>query len=268
MAAASFPDGIIGPVSLKPALVTKTGALTPFAAFIEYSGTIVAPPGITNVGMQGFDFHPTISWSTGQVFATVPAFLARPTYAPLTAVTDTLSILSGFLAQPVYNPAGGVTPLVAGYSAEVVIGAFTGTVTEVIGYNFRTVLGGNVAVGANAVVAKVCGLRMGNASGSGTVTEQVGVDLDALTKGTTNLSLRSAGASAEMRHLGSAVFGANATRTNASVALEVQSTTQALLLSRMTTTQRDAMTGVNGMLIYNSTLSAVQGFVAGAWASL
>ena len=55
---------------------------------------------------------------------------------------------------------------------------------------------------------------------------------------------------------------------NASAILDLTSTTGALLLPRMTTTQRDALTAVNGMLIYNSTLNKFQGYENGAWASL
>ena len=55
---------------------------------------------------------------------------------------------------------------------------------------------------------------------------------------------------------------------NASAILDLTSTTGALLIPRMTTTQRDALTAVNGMLIYNSTLNKFQGYENGAWASL
>jgi hypothetical protein len=53
-----------------------------------------------------------------------------------------------------------------------------------------------------------------------------------------------------------------------SAKLELSSTTGALLLTRMTTTQRNALTAVNGMLIYNSTLNKFQGREGGAWVSL
>lgn len=39
----------------------------------------------------------------------------------------------------------------------------------------------------------------------------------------------------------------------------------AMLLPRMTTTVRDAMTSVNGMIIYNTTTATFQGYEAGAW---
>lgn len=50
-----------------------------------------------------------------------------------------------------------------------------------------------------------------------------------------------------------------------SAKLEIASTTGALLIPRMTTTQRDALTAVNGMIIYNSTAAKFQGYEAGAW---
>jgi hypothetical protein len=53
-----------------------------------------------------------------------------------------------------------------------------------------------------------------------------------------------------------------------SAILDITSTTGALLLPRMTTTQRDALTAVNGMLIYNSTDNKFQGYENGAWANL
>lgn len=54
----------------------------------------------------------------------------------------------------------------------------------------------------------------------------------------------------------------------ASAALEILSTTGALLLPRMTDGQRDALTGVDGMVVYNTTVSAVQARVSGAWTAL
>lgn len=62
--------------------------------------------------------------------------------------------------------------------------------------------------------------------------------------------------------------GSNDTPTNASVGLEVDSTTLAFVLSRMTTAERNALTAVNGMLIYNVTDNKFQGYENGAWANL
>lgn len=56
--------------------------------------------------------------------------------------------------------------------------------------------------------------------------------------------------------------------TNNSVGIELKSTVKAFLPSRMTTTQRDALTAVNGMVLYNSTTDKLQVYAAGAWVDL
>lgn len=48
----------------------------------------------------------------------------------------------------------------------------------------------------------------------------------------------------------------------------IASTTGALLLPRMTTVQRDALTAVNGMILHNTTLNKIQIYESGAWASV
>jgi|TARA_R110000751_G_scaffold7791_3_gene31353 hypothetical protein len=39
-------------------------------------------------------------------------------------------------------------------------------------------------------------------------------------------------------------------------------------VNTLTTTQRNALTAANGMIIYNSTDSKLQGYQGGAWANL
>lgn len=53
-----------------------------------------------------------------------------------------------------------------------------------------------------------------------------------------------------------------------SAMLDMQGTTGALLVPRMTSTQRDALTPTNGMIIYNSTTATMQGYIASAWANM
>lgn len=62
--------------------------------------------------------------------------------------------------------------------------------------------------------------------------------------------------------------GSDDTVTNTSVGLEVKSTTKAFMNARMTSTQRDALTAVNGMQIYNSTTDKLQVYAAGVWTDL
>jgi len=63
-------------------------------------------------------------------------------------------------------------------------------------------------------------------------------------------------------------IGIGTTSPATSAKVEISSTTGALLLPRMTTTQRNALTAVNGMILYNSTTGTIQGYTAGTWISL
>jgi len=56
--------------------------------------------------------------------------------------------------------------------------------------------------------------------------------------------------------------------SNSSVALEVKSTTKAFLNARMTTSERNALTAINGMTIYNVTDDKFQGYAGGSWVDL
>lgn len=56
--------------------------------------------------------------------------------------------------------------------------------------------------------------------------------------------------------------------TNSSVGIELRSTTKAILNSRMTTSERNALTAVNGMQVYNTTTDKLQVYAAGSWVDL
>jgi len=70
-----------------------------------------------------------------------------------------------------------------------------------------------------------------------------------------------------------AVIGANtpAAITGTAVigtSIEVTGTAGALELSVLTTTQRNALTATNGMVVYNSTTSKIEAYAGGAWVQL
>lgn len=73
---------------------------------------------------------------------------------------------------------------------------------------------------------------------------------------------------ARIDNAGRFIVGGSTSASGASAGIELQSTTTALLLSRMTTTQRDAMTPINGMIIYNTTTNTIQGYQNSAWSNL
>lgn len=62
--------------------------------------------------------------------------------------------------------------------------------------------------------------------------------------------------------------GTTSAFTNASAGIELQSTTLALLLSRMNNAAESALTAVNGMLIYNSETNKFRAYENGAWADV
>lgn len=59
--------------------------------------------------------------------------------------------------------------------------------------------------------------------------------------------------------------GSDDTVANANVALQIKSTTKAFVLSTITTTERDAMTPVQGMVIFNTTTLAMEVYNGSAW---
>ena len=62
--------------------------------------------------------------------------------------------------------------------------------------------------------------------------------------------------------------GSFGTRLTISSNVLVEGTTTALVLSRLTTTQQNALTGVNGMIIYNTSTNKFRGYAGGAWVDL
>ena len=62
--------------------------------------------------------------------------------------------------------------------------------------------------------------------------------------------------------------GSFGTRLTISSNVLIEGTTGALILSRLTTTQQNALTGVNGMIIYNTSTNKVRAYAGGAWVDL
>lgn len=64
------------------------------------------------------------------------------------------------------------------------------------------------------------------------------------------------------------IAGSSGKVTNSSVGIEIGGVTKAFLNARMTTTERNALTAVNGMQIYNTTTDKLQVYAAGSWVDL
>jgi hypothetical protein len=59
--------------------------------------------------------------------------------------------------------------------------------------------------------------------------------------------------------------GDGAASRTTSAGIEISSTTKALLLSSMTTAERDALTAIDGMIVYNTTTNAFNFYENGSW---
>lgn len=109
--------------------------------------------------------------------------------------------------------------------------------------------------------------------GTGTINRIVAYQVNDMGARAANeaISLYSIGASAQMRHVGAIVVGADAAPSGVSVGLEVNSVLLAFLASRMTTVQKNALTAIKGMIVYDTTTDTFEGFQgagAGAWAPM
>lgn len=67
---------------------------------------------------------------------------------------------------------------------------------------------------------------------------------------------------------GSLCVGGTTEKTAPNVAIEINSNTKSFLNARMSTVERDAMTPINGMQIYNTNNNKFQGYANGAWVDL
>ena len=116
----------------------------------------------------------------------------------------------------------------------------------------KVTIGGEVEIWAGEYAA---------AQGKTTVFNEKGLDIDFRIEGDTD-------ANNFVSNAGTDNIGIGTATPATSAKLEISSTVGAVLLPRMTTTQRDALTAVNGMLIYNSSNNVLEAYENGSWVNI
>lgn len=188
-----------------------------------------------------------------------------------------ISSIVGINVNPTINTSQNITGI-TGFNFQPAVFGSAGTITQMAG----VLTSPNASIGAT--VTTLIALKATLMCQVATVGTAIGIDVvsnDLITDPTTTIGLR-IGVGAVLKgatiwgmqvgnyqsyHQGPVIIGAAAAPVASSV-LDLSSTTGALVVPRMTTTQKNALTPLNGMVVYDSTLNKIQCYQGGAWTSL
>ena len=247
-----------------------TSKAAQFDGDVQINGALSFTGGLSIGALQSFATEVVPS---GAGVHSIDTLITAPTVAASATITgtDLLAINTAMLLSIGNNAT--VTSSFLGYAAlglPAVLSMGTGSTIDLVeGAVFAISLDGG-ATGGTVDEVKLC-RSIAIPNGVTTVTELKGYsfDLPFGDPGTTTWGFYSTPATAHNFMAGDLKIGSGAdTPANSSVGLELESTVKAFLPSRMTTTQRDALTAINGMVLYNSTVDKLQVYAAGSWVDL
>ncbi len=202
---ASWDSGNTGRITISTSFVNFTGQNdideSDLVSLINFSDT-VSLAGTANFSMSGFLFVPIFTYDTSQGFSSAPAFAGQPTFRVTTGgISDgSLALFAGFNAsvrhQVAHSSGAGTSTNVFGfYDAPILSrssGTGTHTVTNLTGFSsFEPLLIGS-HVNTGYTVTNARGFHAKNpTNSSGTITANMGLDVDSLTRSaTTNIGAR------------------------------------------------------------------------------
>jgi hypothetical protein len=251
---------------VNPAQVTAAQ----FTGDVSINGALSFTGGLSIGSLQSFAPYDLATLPGG--VAAIDTLITQPTLAASATKSgsDLLAINTAMLLTLGDNAT--VTSNFLGYAAlglPAVVSLGTGaTIDRVSGAVFAISLDASAAGGTADIVDLCRAIAIPN--GTTTVNKLVGYKMDMPfgDVGTTSWGLYVT-PTAHNYMAGDLLVGGTAgsddTVTNSSVALEIKSTTKAFVLSRMDTTERNALTAVAGMVIFNTTTSAMEVYDGGAW---
>lgn len=183
---------------------------------------------------------------------TMSRFSSIGTTTDAANTVDTVTIANGFTASSATNQL--LTRALFITSSNTITGG--GILENQRGVNIQT----NTA--ASTTTSNLTHIYLETGTTSGTVTNGYGLVIGAM-QGTTKYGIYDAVGTNWVNATGGTLNIGDVTATTSCIAT-FTSTTGAVLFPRMTSTQRDALTPLAGMIIYNTTTSKFQGY-NGAW---
>jgi len=162
---------------------------------------------------------------------------------------------------------GALQSLAAGATTEILVGGGASALpvwTTATGTGAPVRAGSNPAFTSGLSVASTAQVMFDGGTGNQSIRQNASSGLVFKTGGSDRLVIANGGAASLNAFMAIGTSAAPGT----SIALDVVSTTGAFVPPRMTTTQRDALTAANGMMIYNTTTGALNYYKAGVWTAI
>jgi hypothetical protein len=270
---ASNPQTTQGPTSLAGGIDPGTKQAAFFDGDVQITGDLSFGGALSIGKLSAFAAQAVVDG--GGVPSTIHSLVTSPTVAANATIAnaDTIGVNTAALMDIGANAT--VTSALVGLTAlalpaVVTMGAGS-TVDRITGATFALSL--DAAAGGGTIANLELCRAVAIPNGATTVTRLVGFkfDLPFGDPGTTSWGVyESPGVHNYLQGdlLIGGTAGSDDTVTNSSVALEVKSATKAFVNARMTTTERDALTAINGMQLYNTTTDKLQVYAAGSWVDL
>jgi len=163
---------------------------------------------------QVIGFNATVVWNQAPLAAGMGTlFNNGATFKNATSTAMALSTLFSFVAQPILNSDAAVVTIAAQtdfMSRTRYTNTTSGSTTVTDWTQFLATESASTSIGTNVTVTQRNAFRVVDVSGSGTVTTNVGLEIPALTKGTTNIGIRN---KSVLRQTVKAMFGADVAPT-------------------------------------------------------